>query len=402
MTLDKTKKVLMPEYLDKFDCIGPRCEDTCCRGWTVALDKKTYKKYKKSSNKKLKQLFDESVVRNRNTPTEFNYGTIKMDKGICPFLNDKHLCKIYIELGESYLSNTCYFYPRDTKMVNDVVEMSASASCPEITRLALLNPEPMGFVEIDENIKRPFTLNYYLEDTMSLDEKKDPLYHFWNLRIFMITLLQDRRYSLDERFLLLGLVLKSVSRLQKETLLQNIPMTLEDYQYQFEDVIHIKNLLNTSDNSIRVPFSRSFVEQISNADILMNFPNERYAQCVGEIISGLKILDKDMDLTYKIYKESYENYYEPYMMEKEYILENYFVNEVFKELYPFAKMKSIDESFIMLLTLYNILKFHIIGISSQYKMLDDGIVIKVIQSFSRVVLHHNDYLNIFEVQDGIK
>jgi hypothetical protein len=35
-----------PRYAKDFQCIGPDCEDSCCEGWTVYVDKASYKKYR--------------------------------------------------------------------------------------------------------------------------------------------------------------------------------------------------------------------------------------------------------------------------------------------------------------------------------------------------------------------
>ncbi len=395
----KNQKILMPEYLLNFSCIGSECEDTCCRGWTVVLDKKTYKKYKNNEHTKLKGLLVNSIVRNRKSITDHYYGAIKLDEqGNCPMLDENILCKIHAEAGEDYLSNTCYFYPKNIKKINNVLEMSASVSCPVITRLVLLSPEPMGFVEIEEQIKRPYVLTYVVENTNSFDESKDPMYYFQDLRIFMITLLQDRRYSLDERILLLGLVFKKIPSLQKNNELNKLIGMLNEYQNQFDEVENIKSMFGNHGDDYNIPFSEKFIKQLFSIEVLLNFSNKRYLECVDEIRQGLELDKKDMLLTKTIYLECYKKYYKPYFKEKEYILENYMVNEIFKEAFPFAKMCSIDDSYMMLLNLYNVIKFHLIGISSFYKLLNDDIVLKVIQSFSKVILHHNDYLTLFQVE----
>jgi len=399
MTLEKSIKILMPEYLLKFSCIGGMCEDSCCIGWTVTIDKKTFKAYKNNNSLKLKKLFNQFIVRNRNNKTDHNYGRIKMDQNNnCPFLSESKLCRIHAEEGEALLSDTCYFYPRSTNRINTTLEVCASVSCPEITRLALLEPEPMGFLEINQDLSRPFKLSYLIENTNNFDEENEPLHYFLILRIFVITILQDRRYSLDERFLLLGIVINKVTRLQESNQLRKLPMLLEEYQAQFDGVEDIKKLINVTDNNIRAPFSKNFIRQVSDPNILINFPNQRYYECILEITNGLKLEDNNLIYTQELYMNAYSNYYEPFIQEKEYILENYIVNEVFKELYPFAKLKTINESYIMLLTLYNLIKFHLIGISAYHKSLDDDIVIKMIQSFTRVILHHNDYLSVFKAE----
>ena len=42
---DHSTRMLVPQYVRKFACIGGACEDTCCQGWRVPIDKETYKKY---------------------------------------------------------------------------------------------------------------------------------------------------------------------------------------------------------------------------------------------------------------------------------------------------------------------------------------------------------------------
>ena len=42
------------EYLEKFECIGSKCPNSCCIGWKIDLDKLTFKKYDKSQYSELK------------------------------------------------------------------------------------------------------------------------------------------------------------------------------------------------------------------------------------------------------------------------------------------------------------------------------------------------------------
>ena len=54
-TLHPTRRIqaLVPKFVDRFSCIGSACEDTCCSGWQVTIDKKTFNAYKASKNPKL-------------------------------------------------------------------------------------------------------------------------------------------------------------------------------------------------------------------------------------------------------------------------------------------------------------------------------------------------------------
>jgi len=47
------KSESQPTYAGLFRCIGPVCEDTCCGGWDIPVDKITYQKYRTFPAEKL-------------------------------------------------------------------------------------------------------------------------------------------------------------------------------------------------------------------------------------------------------------------------------------------------------------------------------------------------------------
>ena len=63
------------------------------------------------------------------------------------------MCRIQLRLGEEFLSDICVTYPRVANLVNNVLEKSATMSCPEAARLALLNPDEMEFDELTEPVE---------------------------------------------------------------------------------------------------------------------------------------------------------------------------------------------------------------------------------------------------------
>jgi hypothetical protein len=44
---------IQPAFYSSFRCIGAACEDTCCEGWAVFVDKTTYHKYQTCSDSEL-------------------------------------------------------------------------------------------------------------------------------------------------------------------------------------------------------------------------------------------------------------------------------------------------------------------------------------------------------------
>lgn len=95
-------KLFRLEFVDVFECIAGKCTCTCCSGWNVVVDCETY------NNRKA--LF-ENIENGCFFDDEAGNHYIKMkDGGICPFLDEKGLCKIVIQHGESALPHTCKIF----------------------------------------------------------------------------------------------------------------------------------------------------------------------------------------------------------------------------------------------------------------------------------------------------
>lgn len=140
-------EVLSPRYAAHFQCIGPRCEDNCCTGWRVTIDRKTYAAYKASGHAALKDRFADAVTRQRSGQTDSRYAQIEQQQGLgeCVFLEDR-LCAVQRALGPDLLSNTCAEYPRVARRTGAGLEQALTLSCPEAARLALLSPRALDFV----------------------------------------------------------------------------------------------------------------------------------------------------------------------------------------------------------------------------------------------------------------
>jgi len=144
--ISETTPAFVPKYVAAFSCIGSRCADTCCAGWTVALDKNTYKKYQavdlRRPGLKLRSNIEPFPADRRS---EAQFGRIRMDAaGSCPFLNPERLCRVQAQFGSSMLSRTCSSYPRVTRKFGGIPQQSLTPSCPEAARLMFLSREAMN------------------------------------------------------------------------------------------------------------------------------------------------------------------------------------------------------------------------------------------------------------------
>lgn len=382
-------KVLQPEYYGAFKCIGTTCEDSCCIGWRVELDKKTYNSYKKVHDNELKPIISEFVSRyHKDVMSETSYGRIRMEKdGRCPFLNKKNLCKVYINIGEKHLSNVCASYPRTTNKVNGFMEKSASTSCPEIARLVLLNPDGLRFFQLEEEEDtRPLMLHRNIDTEGHLYINKLER-HFWDIRLLSLSILQNRNYSLDDRLVLLGIVYKKISELKSK---KDIPKEIEKFSKAIEQG-SMKEALDKIPKNTAIQMR--LAKEMTDMKVVEDLKSLRYLQCVRDTLLGLAFENgKTMESILEKYDYNYREYLVPYINEKEYVLENFLVNFFFKELMPFGNYKSILDAYTFLCISYSMIKMHLIGMGGKEEGITDEMVVKLIQSYSKVVLHNRPFM----------
>ncbi|WP_267874871.1 flagellin lysine-N-methylase [Shewanella psychropiezotolerans] len=100
--------IVTPKYVSDFSCIGPDCEDSCCIGWNIYIDKQSYKKT--VAHRDLKTLAKTAMKKIKRSDDK--WAIIRADSdGACPFLDVNRLCKIHSLAGEDTLSDTCKTYP---------------------------------------------------------------------------------------------------------------------------------------------------------------------------------------------------------------------------------------------------------------------------------------------------
>lgn len=175
---------IIPDYYKEFECIADKCEDTCCAGWQIVIDKKTLKKYRK-----IKGNFRKQILKN----VDWFQGTFKQDKDKrCAFLNEKNLCNLYLSQGEEGFCKTCREYPRHAEEFEGVREVTLSISCPEVARILMNRMEPVTFLSYEKEGEEEF-------------EDFDPFFYsiLEDARKEMIAILQNRDLTIVERILLI-------------------------------------------------------------------------------------------------------------------------------------------------------------------------------------------------------
>lgn len=173
----------VPDYYDEFECIAGDCEDTCCAGWQIVIDKESLKKYW-NENGDYKKKLHKSI--------DWMQKTFHQDKEKrCAFLKEDNLCEMYQKLGEKSLCKTCQSYPRHTEEFENVREISLSLSCPVVARMLLGRKEPVQFRSEEREGEEEFVgFDPFLYSNL-LDARE-----------IIISILQDRKLSIETRMVL--------------------------------------------------------------------------------------------------------------------------------------------------------------------------------------------------------
>ncbi|MBU5441014.1 flagellin lysine-N-methylase [Paenibacillus sp. MSJ-34] len=384
--MKETFTALIPEYFEDFRCIGQDCEDSCCYSWKIIVDRPTYDLYKNLKDGDFSEKMEQHIV-NQENGFDGSYATIKLneDNGGCPFLENSGLCSIHRQLGDQYLSKTCATYPRTLNIVNRNLEISTTLSCPEAARLALLNKEGIRFIYHETEIAD----NNYVDNFDARGKKLEHIGYFSKLRSFAIELIQTRKYPFEQRFWILGLFLQKV----QEYLDQN-------------RADHILSLIQTYSNYLQQGVFDSLFAQIPvHHDVqikmflamhekrLASRTGQRYKECLDEMLEGIGYKeDSDIESLKQKYGEAYTRFYEPFMQEHEYILENYTVNYMFKNTFPYSPGRSVFEDYIILVVNISLIKMHLAGMAGYHRGLTLDICVKLIQSLAKTVEHSRDYI----------
>lgn len=389
----KNKEMVALNYMKNFSCIGAACEDTCCAGWYIAIDEATYKKYQKVKDKAMRKRLDKELVAKKSSAAPDHVAKIKLKNGRCAFLSKEGWCDIYTQLGEKYLSQTCTLYPRTINCINSTLEYSLTFSCPEAVRTILLRQEPIQFEKLEKVSETLSVSATILADAHKPKKWQD---YFLTLREFIVELLQMRSYTLEERLNLLEKAVAEVDCLVAKGNLKKVPVYINTFKAQVSKKQGAKSIeprVTEPKESLseEIAIAKKLIETIKCLEEDKKFPSERYKECFEEVLRGFGVENEIVQKAFsQKYEEAYHTYYLPFMNEKGYMLENYLVNYVFERCIPLDGQTPL-ESFERMYRYYTLIKLHLIGMAAYHKGLKEEHVVKLIQAFSKVFDHNEQY-----------
>ncbi|WP_299019621.1 flagellin lysine-N-methylase [uncultured Photobacterium sp.] len=362
------KTVITPEFVKNFACIADKCEDHCCHGWTIHIDKSTYGFMTKKSDFQLKSK--KVIVKTRN---EASYAKIKLDDhGVCPFREKSGLCEVHKAHGHSRLSYTCQSYPRLVEVRGPQIEANLSLSCPEAARQVLLNPSAMNFhcEEVHDDTFKPKTY-------------ERPQWYDNVRQLFLDVLLLDS-LSLEERLFLLGMTLKYLDAHQS-----NIDEFNQTFAYCCEKITNgeFSDLYSRMDSALdlhasqlikvfNVHFALGVVENQSQAIKRMHLLHE-------QLVDAFEPAGDDINKQKEILLQGFNGHYQDYINDKPYIWLNYFIYGMYKYDFPANNMYEV---FSELVTDFFLLRGALSCIASMRPLQDNDLILAV-QTYHRSRSH---------------
>jgi len=369
--MKKKDNLIAPEYFDTFRCIGGACEDSCCIGWDIDIDKLTFRQYYRVKDISMLNKFKKHVYLNEDCyDTEVDYGRLKVDdRKWCPFLDDDKYCNIYKNLDESYLSNVCSSFPRVINKVNGDFEVSLFLSCPEAARLVLLNDEKITYRPSSVKLGKHILTN--ILDTTDKMFENSVVENFIHIRADILTLLQDRTKTICERLYLLGEYIEELEENPNANL-------------SFESQVDMSGNMG-----LQLSFFQSLIDELSEENVDSESFNELTRRVKDSLLNDEFHTLKDKVVNYKKTKSAHAAIFSTTL---DLVFENELVNFTYQNLFPLSEIYSIFDQYMMLIIRHAFMRFYLLGNYewSHESTMEDTVMI--ISKFTKTIDHHRHFL----------
>lgn len=390
--MPNVERVREPRSYQRFKCIGPECEDTCCDGWGVLVDEATYGKYQNPelplvAGKVLSTLVEINPART----SAGDFARVKLEGSRCPALLDG-LCAIQQTLGEENISDLCSMYPRVVSVTGSVLEKSLHLSCPEAARLVLLDPDAMCLEE-HAGDGQP-----YRAGSLTLLANNTPDDNVHRVRSFVMEVIRERSRPLWQRIVSLGYVIDRIAGLEIARAAGVMEVHLAALRSGALDGLLSSHRANPA---LQLETALELVVARLGAD----YTSPRFIDCYRDFMLGLEWNENSsMEELAERYRAALERWFLPFTRQHEYVLENYLINYIFRTLFPYrmkrpdrqfaidTSRESMRNAFLLMATHYALIRTLLIGLAARHReRFGAGQVVKLVQSYSKGFLHSGTF-----------
>lgn len=379
---------LRPAYFDQFHCLITDCQLSCCYSWRITFDRKDYVALKGiKGSPELNQRLSHGLRRIRRGPlSETMFGEFDMSSGICPLLREDHLCMLQLEKGAQAQPMVCKIFPRAEVVSNfGFLERSLSPACEGVLELLWNLPEGIDFVSDPLPLEKQGTVTQPEGHPYSISQCQQ-------IRSACIDILQMRRFTLSQRILFMGLLLKELSDgetdiprwLAKVQVLGEAPETLEHLQsFGSMQKPELKALANNLHVLGSVDMSTAELRNLRKeiqADLGLPVLN------VSEKISISLVTPVGSSLSR--YEAALARYNEQFR-EREYFMENLMVTIFFHLHLPnLASPESLWKDYVKFCNAYSFFKFMAVMSCREGATGDKKELFRLMVHTSRMLLHN--------------
>lgn len=171
----KSKKTYAIDFYDKFNCIGGSCPYTCCKGWQITIDEKTYSKY-------LSQKFPQNIIMNILSQQRDDIRCIRKIGTTCPYYTQDGLCRFQRDNMENFMPKVCRQYPRTSISFGEYKEATLELSCIRAAELFVESSGRHDFIECSEDVDENWVIGNNSESFLSFlrEDRAKILDYLWN------------------------------------------------------------------------------------------------------------------------------------------------------------------------------------------------------------------------------
>lgn len=184
------QNMTVPEYYPKFQCKCGSCRSCCCAGWGVSISRDDYFRLESvQCSASLRRRLDRAFFLLPDATPE-RYAALSHDwSGRCWLQREDGFCALQRTCGEAALPAVCRLYPRRYRR-DFRRECSCANSCERTLELLLELQAPLRFITVELPPSWPDS---------PLEVFDEQCRKNYEVRLRILTLLQDRRFSLTER-----------------------------------------------------------------------------------------------------------------------------------------------------------------------------------------------------------
>lgn len=364
--MEEEHEFLVPDYYLSFCCKMGACRSACCIGWQVSISMRNYF-YLLGLNCRddLRSRID-CGLRVVDSPTEEEYARFEPRyDGNCPLRMSEGRCSLHAELGEDVLPDVCRLYPRGIRVENNLYECSCANSCEAVLEILFEKKDKMSFSFERLNVKIPPVADRKsFFETLGLDQK---------IRLYLISLIQNRDISLPDRIISLGKTLDQMDRAiesgDKDLLVGILEGKLPKKGLRFKSN-------NICEEHLR--FGLKIAEQMMEIlDVRSQSIRESGKSALAYFCDGNDALER-----YYTAKSHFETLFPDWEVFYEHML----VNHMFFSQFPFQdRPESMHNEYVALCAVYSILRF--LGLGCMAEKNEKNILIDVMAATFRLIDH---------------